>query len=259
MGKKAPQSIRHRPPVLEAAPRPQTKQLVQRQARALGDPTRFEIFRFVAEAPEPVRISTLAEHFQFNPSAIRQHLAKLCDARLLIEELATGSRTGRPPLVYRVAPAAIGTWGASGPYELLALLLLEVAAGRSTPVDAGIHTGRELAAAHDRDADPVDVLESEMARRGFEPRRVQHPRSVELVLERCPFEAAAFADPDVVCDIHRGLAEGMLDAMGAELRVSKLVAYDPRRAGCRLQLKDSSNPPPGAIVDPPPGRLKVER
>lgn len=74
------------------------KGLIQRQARALGDPTRFEIFRYVAEASGPVRVATLTEHFSFNQSAIRQHLAKLVDARLLIEELATASGTGRPPL-----------------------------------------------------------------------------------------------------------------------------------------------------------------
>src|SRR5947209_9872874 len=87
--------------------RPQVTTKVQRQARALGDPTRFEIFRFVAAAPEPVRIAAIADRFAFNPSAIRQHLAKLVDANLLVEELATRSGTGRPPLQYRIAPNAM--------------------------------------------------------------------------------------------------------------------------------------------------------
>lgn len=212
------------------------KWLVQRQARALGDPTRFEIFRFVAEASLPVRVATLTEHFSFNQSAIRQHLAKLVDARLLIEELATGAGTGRPPLQYRLSPAAMGTWGAAGPYELLALLLLEMNDGRRTAVEVGIDAGRRLAADHGAAADPVDVIEAEMARRGFEPRREQDPPKVELVLERCPFAAAAAANPDVVCEMHRGLAQGILDAMGAQLRVEALVVYPPERAGCRLQM-----------------------
>jgi predicted ArsR family transcriptional regulator len=224
------------PAVAEPIVRSQTKGQLQRQARALGHPTRFEIFRFVADAPGPVRVATLAEQFRFNPSAIRQHLAKLCDARLLIEELGSGSRTGRPPLQYRLAPAAMGTWGSAGPYELLALLLLEVAKGGS-PVEAGARAGRDLAATHDSQADPVAVIESEMARRGFEPRREDTSTSLELVLERCPFEAAALADPDVVCQIHRGLAEGILSAMGSDLSVSELVAHDPRQAGCRLRMK----------------------
>jgi predicted ArsR family transcriptional regulator len=217
-------------------PRPQMKALVQHQARALGDPTRFEIFRYVAEAPAPVRIATLTEHFSFNQSAIRQHLAKLVEARLLIEELATVARTGRPPLQYRLAPSAMGTWGATSPYELLALMLLDMAGGERTAVEVGAAAGRRMVATHLPSADPLDVVESEMARRGFEPRRRLDPPLVELVLDRCPFQAAASADPEVVCEIHRGLAEGILEAMGADLTVSRLIAHDPKRAGCRLQM-----------------------
>ncbi len=220
--------------------RPQMRSAVQRQARALGDPTRFDIFRFVADASGPVRVARLAEQFPyFNPSAIRQHLAKLCDAGLLIEELASESGVGRPPLQYRLAPAVMDVWGSAGPYEFLALRLLEVNAGRDA-VDVGADAGRALTSAYRPDANPVDVIEAEMARRGFEPRREERPRSVELVLERCPFEAAATADPDVVCQIHRGLAEGILDAMGSDLRVSKLIAYNPQRAGCRLQMRPAT-------------------
>jgi predicted ArsR family transcriptional regulator len=218
------------------AARPQMRALVQHQARALGDPTRFEIFRYVAESSAPVRIATLTEHFAFNQSAIRQHLAKLVEARLLIEELATMTGTGRPPFQYRLAPSAMGTWGASGPYELLALLLLDLAKGQRSPVEVGAAAGRQMVAGHLPQADPLDVVETEMARRGFEPRRHIEPPLVELVLERCPFETAASADPDIVCEIHRGLAEGILDTMGADLAVSRLVAYDPKRAGCRLQM-----------------------
>lgn len=230
--------------------------LVQRQARALGDRTRFEIFRYVAESPSPVRVAALATHFGVNQSAIRQHLAKLCEARLLIEEQGSGARTGRPPYQYRLAPAAMGTWGSAGPYELLSLLLLEVASGRRTPVEAGAEAGRGLAADHREGAHPVDVIESEMARRGFEPRRHRLPTSVEIVLERCPFEAAATADPGVVCEIHRGLVEGILDAMGAELCVADLVTYDPRQAGCRLQLRAEAAAPNGQAAEARSGRVR---
>ena len=165
------------PPRGNPAPaRPQLRELVQRQARALGDPTRYDIFRYVARAPAPVRVAALAEHFGFNHNAIRQHLAKLTDAGLLVEEFGTPATTGRPPLQYRVAPRAIGSWGDPGPYELLAVLLLDVASGTHTPVEAGIDAGRRVAIAVAPGSDPLDVLEAEMARRGFAPRR--HPAGV---------------------------------------------------------------------------------
>jgi predicted ArsR family transcriptional regulator len=217
--------------------RPQLRELVQRQARALGDPTRFAIYQYISESATPVRVAPLAAHFQFNPTAIRQHLAKLCAARLLVEESAPAG-AGRPPRQYRVAPTAMGTWGSPGPYELLSVLLLEVAGGGREPAAAGRDAGRRIAADYRAGADPLDVIEAEMARRGFEPRRgVDRGGDVEFVFDRCPFQAAAAADPSTVCAIHWGLAQGLLDAVGAGVEVGALEAYDPADAGCRLHVR----------------------
>ena len=225
------------PPVTPRDGRPPTRELVQRQARALGDPTRYDIFRFVAESRGPVRVATLAEYLGFNHNAVRQHLAKLTEAGLLIEERASPTTTGRPPLEYRVATTAMGSWGAPGPYELLALMLLDISAGERSPQEAGAVAGRALAASCPEDADPIDTLETEMARRGFEPRRETRGPVTELVLERCPFLAAATARPDVVCEIHRGLAAGILDGLQADQQVRDLVVHPPAEAGCRLQFE----------------------
>ena len=50
---------------------------LQEQARALGDPTRHDIFRYVADSDEPVdvRRPVLTADFGSNHNAIRQHLA----------------------------------------------------------------------------------------------------------------------------------------------------------------------------------------
>lgn len=221
--------------------RAQTRELVQRQARALGDPTRYDIFRFVAEAKGPVRVATLAQYLGFNHNAVRQHLAKLTEAGLLTEERASPTTTGRPPLEYRVAPTAMGSWGAPGPYELLSLMLLDMAEHGRGPAEAGADAGRTLAQSAAEGADPLDVLEAEMARRGFEPCRESNGEVTELVLQRCPFLAAASAHPDVVCQIHRGLAAGILDGIGADQRVCDLVIHPPEEAGCRLRFE--SRPP----------------
>jgi predicted ArsR family transcriptional regulator len=212
-------------------------ELVQRQARALGDPTRYDIFRFVAAAEGPVRVATLATYLGFNHNAVRQHLAKLTHAGLLTEERASPTTTGRPPLEYRMAPTAMGSWGAPGPYEHLALMLLGMAEGDRTPLEAGTDAGRALAGRSTGGADPLDTLEAEMARRGFEPRRETRGPVTELVLERCPFLAAATAHPEVVCQIHRGLAAGILDGMHAEVQLGDLIVHPPAEGGCRLQLQ----------------------
>ncbi len=66
--------------------------------------------------------------------------------------------------------------------------------------------------------------------------------SIDLILDRCPFQAAAAATPDVVCELHRGFIEGIADAAGATIGVVDLIASDPRRAGCRLKLMRTTPP-----------------
>ena len=53
---------------------------LQLQARALGDPTRHELFRYIADAGRPVDVAELTKHLGLHHNAIRQHLAKLVEA-----------------------------------------------------------------------------------------------------------------------------------------------------------------------------------
>jgi predicted ArsR family transcriptional regulator len=76
-----------------------------------------------------------------------------------------------------------------------------------------------------------------MQRRGFDP-VVRNARGgrVDVVLRNCPFESAVLADPDTICDLHLGIAEGVAELAGERLVVDELVAHDPRRANCRLRM-----------------------
>lgn len=120
---------------------------LQQQARALGDPTRHAIFRYVADAAAPVGIAELTAHFSFNHNAIRQHLAKLAAAQLVVETKVQSGGPGRPRLVYVIDPAAENRWGAIGPYERLSLLLAEIIRTGETPVEVGRRAGRTAAGA----------------------------------------------------------------------------------------------------------------
>jgi hypothetical protein len=50
---------------------------LQKQARALGDPTRYRIFRFIADAAEPMGVAALTDHVGLSHNAVRQYLAEL--------------------------------------------------------------------------------------------------------------------------------------------------------------------------------------
>src|SRR3954453_7942818 len=110
---------------------------LQAQARALGDPTRNRIFRHIAAAGQPLSVTELNEHFPYNHNALRQHLAKLVAAGLVVESRRRPSGRGQPPLVYEPAGSAAGQWGGVGPYERLAGLLLEIIGTGRSAVDVG--------------------------------------------------------------------------------------------------------------------------
>ena len=218
---------------------------LQQQARALGDPTRHEIFRYLADASAPVGVAELTDHLGLNHNAVRQHLAKLVDAGLAQESTAAPSGRGRPRLEYQIDPRAEGRWGATGPYERLSVLLAEVVRTGDSPVDVGRRAARSHEPRPGRGG-AIEVLVDEMARQGFDPVVRRDGESVEVILQSCPFASAALADAATVCGLHLGLAQGVADAVGG-LVVDELVPRDPRRAHCRLRCHET--PPTAAPGD----------
>lgn len=209
---------------------------LQEQARALGDPTRHGIFRYVADAGTPVDVAELTEHFGLNHNAIRQHLAKLVDAELVIEELAASGGRGRPRLNYRIHPAADSRWGVTGPYERLSLLLSEIVRTGDSAIEVGRRAGRRQRLSADAEDDPVALVVDVMERQGFDPTVRTRADRVEIVLHTCPFATTALADSDTVCGLHLGLAQGVAELTGGRIVVDELDRHDPRRAKCRLRL-----------------------
>lgn len=208
---------------------------LQREARALGDPTRHRLFRHIAEATEPVGVAELTSLVKLNHNAVRQHLAVLKQAGLVSEEIEKRCRPGRPRLLYRLGPAAAARWDTPNTYAWLAGLLSTVIRSRKDPRQVGRQDGLLRAAKLPASSDRVAALEGEITRRGFRPVRMEKGRRVDFVLGRCPFGDVASSDPDTICQLHLGLAEGLAEGLGG-LEVERLVAKDPRRAGCRLVM-----------------------
>jgi predicted ArsR family transcriptional regulator len=207
---------------------------LQLQARALGDPTRHEVFRYIADAERPVDVAELTEHLGLHHNAIRQHLAKLVEADLVSEATAPRVGRGRPRLQYTVDPSAESRWGVTGPYERLTLMLTEVIRSGDSPVDVGRRFGRKTRRSASDDPDPVSSFVDAMERHGFEPTTTRRGDQIDVVLGACPFETTALADPDTVCGLHFGLAVGTADSLDGFV-VDELIPRDPRRGTCRLR------------------------
>ena len=206
---------------------------MQVEARALGDPTRHKIFRYIVDAERPVGVAELTEYVKLNHNAVRQHLAVLKAANLVVEELESRERPGRPRLLYSLHPEAAGSWGTPGAYAWLAGLLSDAVRRGLRARQIGRQDGHRRAAEMAGSSDPADLLEEEMSRRGFRPIRTDKGRRVDFVLGRCPFADVASQDPETVCQLHLGLAEGLAEGLGG-LRVERLTVKNARRGGCRL-------------------------
>jgi hypothetical protein len=71
----------------------------------------------------------------------------------------------------------------------------------------------------------VDCPEINAARQGFEPRRVESRSTIDLILDRCPLQAAL--DP--------GFAEGIADAAGATISVVDRTVDHPQETPCLVR------------------------
>lgn len=209
---------------------------IQAEARALADPTRYGIFRYIVDSDEPVSVAELTDYVGLNHNAVRQHLAVLKDAGLVVEEVESRERPGRPRLLYSLHPETAGAWGTSGPYAWLSGVLSGAVRDGLDPHEAGWQEGQRRAAEIDSRDDPADALEEEMVKRGFRPDRSERGRRIDFVLERCPFEEVASGDPDTICQLHLGLAKGLAEGLG-HLEVERLVTKNPKRGGCRLVVR----------------------
>lgn len=210
---------------------------MQQQARALGDPTRHGIFRHVADADVPVTVAELTDAFGLNHNAIRQHLAKLVEVGLVDESTAKAEGRGRPKLLYVVDPGAESRWGVDGPYQRLALLLLDMIATGDDAIEVGRREGQRIRIdTSDTSESPVVQLMKAIARGGFEPVAVETGDELEIVLEACPFADAATADAATICALHLGMSQGVADRLDG-VSIVGLSPHDPHEAGCELVVR----------------------
>jgi predicted ArsR family transcriptional regulator len=215
---------------------------LQQQARALGDPTRYRLFRFITDAGRPLRVKELVAEVGLHHTIVRQHLGALRDAGLLEETTERGGRPGRPHLLYRTSAAAAARWTGPAPYEQLSVMLLEMLTSGTPPRGVGRHIGAEAAerVAASGEQPAIGVVR-ELARLGFDPKCREDGDTVEVVLQHCPMAAAAQRWPDIVCALHHGMVEALATRLGAG-EVREFTPAEAVKAGCRLRLVPAPTP-----------------
>ncbi len=194
------------------------------RARALASPSRTRIHGLIASAEQPLTIAELAVATGLHRTAVGAHLGRLLEAGLVERFVLAPEGRGRPRAAFRAVH--------HDPYRALAAWLAEGVRTGTGARELGQAIGERMA---DATGDPVEMLVREASRLGFSPEmRAHHSRdSLHLVLHTCPFADLTDIDPDTVCELHLGLAEG-LTARSDDVHVTSLHRADPHRGGCSL-------------------------
>lgn len=210
-------------------------------AKALGDGTRYKLFRYIAQAGQPVFIDELTQFAKVNHNAVRQHLEVLKYSGLVIEEIEPRRQPGRPRLRYIISPSASGLWNTEGPYRRAAKLLTKMVKTGHSARDVGRSDGESRAQRVIEEApqlDLIQILQYDLSHQGFDPEYRHGESERHFILNTCPFEEVASVDPKTICQIHLGILEGMVSKIDSTAKVS-LKPSDPHKAQCCVKIRSA--------------------
>ncbi|MFI6941423.1 helix-turn-helix transcriptional regulator [Streptomyces sp. NPDC050418] len=210
----------------------------ERVHRALAVPSRRRLMSLLREADGLLGVDELAAAAGLSVTTVRHHLAALADAGLVRATAAAGPGRGRPKLRYTAVRAAPADPAADDTaYRDLATALVDALAAQSAqgrkPAAraAGRAWGRRLTAASEGTAAPAERVLAHAARMGFAPEPAPAPAGTErLLLHACPYRELARERPEIVCALHQGVLDGLLEHSGTTAALVPFVTPDLCRA-----------------------------
>jgi predicted ArsR family transcriptional regulator len=207
--------------------------------KALGDETRYALYRELAGSTAPRSAGDLADALDLHANTVRLHLERLKDAGLVDVEVIHRGTVGRPQHRYSLAPGAPGLGFDPPAHVLLAGLLAALAETSGADATGARAAGRawgRRSAERTSSRTCLTALAQELDRLGFEPAVDPEapvgpaPAGTGTRIEflHCPFRELAEAYPELVCNLHRGICEGVAEAgRGTVEQFSTLYEPDP--------------------------------
>ena len=144
--------------------------------------------------------------------------------------------------------------GSDGPagqrrYRLLAEMLTGMIAGvmpdpgeaAAKPAGNGAHLTEPPPPYQRLDAgQAIEKLTAALAEIGFAPEAVAEASGCRLRLHQCPFREVAERHQDVVCALHLGLMQGVLEQLRAPVRADRLLPFaEPGACIAELTIGDA--------------------
>jgi predicted ArsR family transcriptional regulator len=209
--------------------------------KALADDTRYRLYRYIGLAARPVSVREMSRRLSLHPNTLRPHLRRLEEAGLVSRELRKTASVGRPQTLYSVQEPKNDQ---GRDYRLLAEMLAGLVTGKRQLQQAS-ELARQWGAylVAQRAPKPgirlparrnLALLQESMSQAGFEPRfrRLAGP-AVEVTFRTCPFRDLTDDHRDLVCTLHRGLVEGMLEGLKPPLALKQFQPF-AERGICRM-------------------------
>ena len=210
--------------------------------KALADDTRYRLYRYIGLAGRPVSVREMSRRLTLHPNSLRPHLRQLEEAGLVSREIRKTAAVGRPQTLYVIREIE-ETGGRD--YRLLAEMLLGLVRGKRATEQA-LELARQWGTYLVAQGGPkpgaqpparrnLAALQEAMSRAGFDPRfrRDATGSGVEVTFRDCPFRDLTEDYRDLVCTLHRGLVEGMLEAVRPPMELKDFTPFVERTL-CRL-------------------------
>lgn len=186
--------------------------------KAMADATRYSIYRQLAVADGSIGANDLADRLGLHANTVRLHLERMRDAGLVEVEAVRRGTVGRPQHVYALAAGATRGGSLDQPVQVvLSGLLASLAETAGADAALAVATGRSWGAEAGRQARShscVDALTEELDRLGFEHDLRSENDGASIAFLSCAFRESADAYPEIVCNLHRGICEGVVEEVG---------------------------------------------
>lgn len=210
--------------------------------KALGDNTRYAIYLELARSAVPLSTMEVAESLDLHPNTVRPHLERMREVGLLEVEVDSQGTVGRPHHRWSLAAEAPSLGLEPSAFRLLAGLLASVAAvagvDQELVAEVGRAEGRTAGSARAAAGTQscLEALVDELADLGFDPAVGDDGTNTTVAFTRCPFRDLAGAFPELVCHLHRGIVEGVVEGVpNSEVRVAAFATLADRDP-CRVEL-----------------------
>ncbi len=202
--------------------------------RALADPTRRDLLRFLDRAERPQDVQAMAGEVDLHPNTVRDHLDLLHRAGLVTRTTESRDKPGRPRVLFEAADRGTRSPGSEGYRFLAEVLAGYMHAHLDNPAAAAEEAGRAWGRYMVEKPEPFDLPDSNqvldqivttLAEMGFAPEEERKDDRFVIRLHDCPFRDVARSRTDVVCSVHLGMLRGMTEELGESIWVDDLAPF----------------------------------